>query len=151
MARAKTENFHEMVIEIEGETPGTFIKICGLTGNSMNRSHNMSTTEVPDCDDESLPAAVERAVQSSEVTLSGTAVWAAQSHGLMMDWWYSGATKTIRVGHLKAEEGDTEYETGPAYLVNLNHSRERGQKVTAEIEIQFDGLPARSDKMAGGS
>ncbi len=145
MARAVTENFHEMIVEIE-TTPGsgTYSKICGLTGNALNRAHNMSTTEVPDCDDESLPAAVERAVQSSEVTLSGTGVWAAQSHGKMMDWWYSGATLNIRVGHLKAEPGDTEYETGPAYLVNLNHTRERGQKVTAEIEIQFDGLPTRT-------
>jgi len=150
MARAKTENFHEMVVEIEGDTPGSFVKICGFTGNVINRTHNMSTTEVPDCDDESLPAAVERAVQSTEVTLSGTGVWAAQSHELMMDWFYSGATKNIRVGHLKAEEGDTEYETGPAYLVSLNHSRERGQKVTAEIEIQFDGLPTRTPKEGDG-
>lgn len=145
MARAVTENFHEMVVEVEW-TPGSgvFAKWCGLTGNALNRTHNMQTTEVPDCDDESLPAAVERAVQSSEVVLSGTGVWAAQSHGNAMDWWYSGQTRNIRVGHLKAEPGDTEYETGPAYLVNLNHSRERGQKVTAEIEIQFDGLPTRS-------
>lgn len=150
MSRAKTENFHEMVVEIEGDTPGTFVKICGFTGNAINRSHNMSTTEVPDCDDESLPASVERAVQSTEVTLSGTGVWAAQSHELMMDWFYSGATKNIRVGHLRSEVGDTEYETGPAYLTSLNHSRERGQKVTAEIEIQFDGLPTRTDKVAPG-
>lgn len=147
--RANTENFHEMVVEIEGNTPGSWTKICGLTGNSLNRTHNMSTTEVPDCDDESLPAAVERAVQSSEVALSGTGVWAAQSHGTMMDWWYSGTTKSIRVGHLKAEPGDTEYETGVAYLVNLNHTRERGQKVTAEIEIQFDGMPTRVPAESG--
>lgn len=150
MARATTANFHEMVVEIE-TAPSVFSKICGLTGNSINRSHNMSTTEVPDCDDESLPAAVERAVQSSEVTLSGTAVWAAQSHELMMDWWYSGATKNIRVGHLKADAGDTEYEEGSAYLVSLNHSRQRGEKVTAEIEIQFDGIPTRTAKPGGGS
>lgn len=149
MARATTENFHEMVIEVETTAgSGIYAKLCGLTSNAMNRSHNMQTTEVPDCDDESLPAAVERAVQSSEVALSGTGVWAAQSHGTMMDWWYSGATRNIRVGHLKASVGATEYETGPAYLVNLNHSRERGQKVTAEIEIQFDGLPTRTAKGA---
>ena len=149
MARATTENFHEMVVEVE-TTPGSgvYSKMCGLTGNALNRTHNMQTTEVPDCDDESLPAAVERAVQSSEIVLSGTGVWAAQSHGTMMSWWYSGATKNIRVGHLKANPGDTEYESGPAYLTTLNHSRERGQKVTAEIEIQFDGLPTRTAKGA---
>lgn len=145
MARAVTENFHEMVVEIETATPGTWSKICGLTGRTVNRSSNMSTTETPDCDNEALPAAVERAVQSQEVTVSGTGVWAAQSHGIMMDWWYSGATKNIRIGHLKAIEGDTQYETGPAYLVSLSHAAERGQKVTAEIEIQFDGLPIRTE------
>ena len=143
--RATTENFHEMVVEIETLTPGVWSKICGLTGRTINRTSNMSTSEVPDCDNEALPASLERAVQSQEVTVSGTGVWAAQSHGVMMDWWYSGSTKNIRIGHLKAEPGDTEYETGPAYLVSLNNTAERGTKVTAEIEIQFDGLPTRTD------
>lgn len=148
MARAVTENFHEMVVEIETATPGTWTKICGLTSRTASRTSNMSTSEVPDCDNEALPASLERAVQSQEVTVSGTGVWAAQSHGVMMDWWYSGATKNIRIGHLKAEEGDTEYETGPAYLVSLNNTAERGTKVTAEIEIQFDGLPTRTEAEA---
>jgi len=148
MARAVTENFHEMVVEIETATPGTWTKICGLTSRTASRTSNMSTSEVPDCDNEALPASLERAVQSQEVTVSGTGVWAAQSHGVMMAWWYSGATKNIRIGHLKAEEGDTEYETGPAYLVSLNNTAERGTKVTAEIEIQFDGLPTRTEAEA---
>lgn len=144
MARAVTENFHEMVLEVETETPGTYAKLCGLTSRTVNRTSNMQTSEIPDCDDESLPAAVERAVQSQEVTISGTGTWAAQSHGTMMDWFYSGATKNIRIGHLKAEPGDTEYETGPAYLSTLNNTAERGTKVTAEISVEFDGLPTRS-------
>lgn len=145
MVRAVTENFHEMVLEVE-TTPGSgiYAKICGLTSRSVNRTSNMQTSEIPDCDDESLPAAVERAVQSQEVTIPANGSWAAQSHGLMMDWWYSGQTKNIRVGHLKAEPGDTEYEAGPAYLVNLNNVAERGTKVTADFEIQFDGLPTRT-------
>ena len=145
MARAVTENFHEMIVEVE-TTPGsgTYAKLCGLTSRTINRTSNMQTSEIPDCDDESLPSAVERAVQSQEVTLSGTGTWAAQSHGTMSDWWYSGATKNIRVGHLKAEPGDTEYETGPAYLTTLNNTAERGTKVTAEISLEFDGLPTRA-------
>jgi len=123
--------------------PAVWSKICGLTQRGIERTHNMQTTEVPDCDDESLPAAVERAVQSSEVTSSGTGVWAAQSHEMMMDWWYSAATKYIRVGHIKAATGDTKYEQGPAYLTQLNNAAERGTKVTADISIEFDGLPQR--------
>ncbi|MDI6834508.1 MAG: phage tail tube protein [Rhizobiaceae bacterium] len=145
MARATTENFHQMV-EIETDTPGVYSKICGVTSRSVNRTSNMSTSEVPDCDDESLPASVERAVQSQEVTISGTGVWASQSHGTMLNWWYSGATKNIRVGHLNAAVGETEYESGPAYLASINNTAERGSKVTSEIEIQFDGLPTRTAK-----
>ncbi len=146
MAYATSAKFHQMVVEIETGTPGVYSKICGVTSRSVNRTSNMSTSEVPDCDDESKPSAVERAVQSQEVTISGTGVWASQSHGTMLDWWYSGATKNIRVGHLNAAVGETEYETGPAYLVNINNTAERGSKVTSEIEIQFDGLPTRTAK-----
>jgi Phage tail tube protein len=145
MARAGTANFHEMVVEVEWVAEsGTYSKVCGITSRGINRQHNMQTSEVPDCDDESLPAAVERAVQSSEVTISGSGVWARQSHENMLDWWYGGATRNIRVHHVNADPGDTEYETGPAYLQSINNQAERGTKVTAEIAIEFDGLPTRT-------
>ncbi|WP_418460392.1 phage tail protein [Brucella intermedia] len=144
-----TAAFPDFVLEVETETEGTFAKICALTQRGINRQHNMQTTEVPqDCDDESLPSAIERAVQSSEVTISASGVWSSQSHKLLMDWWYSGQTKNIRVQHVKAAVGDTEYETGPAYLVGLNNAVEKGQKVSAELDIQFDGVPARTAKVA---
>lgn len=147
MARATTANFHQMVVEVE-TTPGSgvYAKLCGLTSRGINRQSNMSTSEVPDCDDESLPAAVERAVQSQEVTIPGSGVWASQSHETMLDWWYSGATKSVRVQHVNAAVGDTEYETGDAYLVSIANQAERGTKVTAEISIEFDGIPTRTPK-----
>lgn len=144
MAKAITEAFHEMVLEVEDATPGTWLKICGLTERGVNRTHNMQTTEVPDCDDESLPASLERAVQSSEVTIAANGVWAAQSHELVMDWWYSGQKQNIRVQNVLAETGDTEFETGMAYLTSLNNVAARGQKVTADMTIEFDGLPTRT-------
>ncbi|MDX0007831.1 hypothetical protein GOB40_13920 [Sinorhizobium meliloti] len=147
MARATTANFHQMVLEVEVTAgSGVYSKLCGLTSRGINRQSNMSTSEVPDCADESLPAAVERAVQSQEVTISGSGVWAAESHEVMLDWWYSGATKSIRVQHVNAAVGDTEYETGNAYLVSISNQAERGTKVTAEISIEFDGIPTRTAK-----
>ncbi len=145
-----TAEFQHFVVEVEGDAPGAYKRICGITQRGISRQHNMQTTEVPgDCEDESLPNVVERAVQSSEVSISGTGVWAAQSHQMMLDWWYSGQKKVIRIRHVNAAVGDTEYETGPAILVNLNNDVEKGQKVTAEIEIQFDGLPERTAKVSG--
>lgn len=147
MAYADTAKFSELVLEVEWvASSGTYAKVCGITSRGINRQSNMQTSEVPDCDDEDLPAAVERAVQSQEVTISGSGVWAKQSNGKMLDWWYSGATKNIRVRHVNAEVGDTEYESGPAYLSSLSNQAERGTKVTAEMSIEFDGLPTRTDK-----
>lgn len=150
MASPNTEKFHQMVLEVETDTPGTFAKICGITGRTVNRSLNVQETEVPgDCDDESVPSQVQIDPQSLTVNVSGTAVWASQSHGMMMDWIYLKQRKNIRVGHLNAAVGDTEYESGPAYLVTVNDSAQKSAgAVTREIEIRFDGTPARTDKAA---
>ena len=149
MAKAQTANFHEMVVEVEWDpvgAEGVYSRWCGLTSRGINRQHNMSTTAVPDCDDEAKPAVNERAVESSDVTISGSGVWAKQSHEHALDWWYSGQTLNIRVHHVRADPGDTEYEEGAAYLVNLSNQADRGQKVTADIQIEFDGVPTRTPK-----
>ncbi len=147
MARATTENFAQMIVEVEWvASSGTYAKVCGLTSRGVSRVSNMTSSSIPDCDDETLPAAIGKSVDSQEVTISGSGVWASESHGKMMDWFYSGATKNVRIQNVLAASGDTEYETGPAYLTNLSNSVERGQKVTAEISIEFDGLPSRTDK-----
>lgn len=146
MAVAVTEKFEEMVLEIETAVPGTYTKICGLTDVEITRASNIDTVEIPDCDDESLPHSIEKQVRSIEVTISASGVWAQQSWGLMSDWFYSGSTKNIRVRNTKALSGDLETEAGPALLASLNNSRTKGQKVTASVEIQFDGTPARTDK-----
>lgn len=148
MTRATTAKFHQMVLEVETETPGTWARLCGLTSRGINRTSNMETSNVPDCDDESLPDSVERSVQSQEVTIDASGVWAAQSHKTMMDWWYSGASKNVRINHLNAPAASTQFETGPAYLTSLNNVAERGPKVTAELTIEFDGVPTRTAKEA---
>ncbi|ETX26401.1 hypothetical protein RISW2_07145, partial [Roseivivax isoporae LMG 25204] len=61
MARAKTAKFEEFILEVEVDPTGdagTYVPLCGLTDVSINRSSNIDTTEVPDCDDESLPYAI---------------------------------------------------------------------------------------------
>lgn len=148
MAVAVTEKFEEMILELETSTPGTYAKICGLTDVTINRTANVDTVEIPDCDDESLPHSVERQVRNIEVTISATGVWAQSSWGKLSDWFYSGGTKNIRLRNTKASVGDIETEAGAALLTSLTNSRTKGQKVTAEVEIQFDGTPTRTDKAA---
>lgn len=149
MARATTAKYEEMVLEIETmPSSGTYAALCGLIDVTINRTSNVDTSEIPDCDDESLPLSLERQVRSQEVTVNATGVWALQSNETMLDWWYSGSTLNARLRNIKAEndglEGDTYAEGGPALLVSLNNSRTKGQKVTAELDIQFDGVPVRT-------
>ena len=152
MSYADTMRYEQMILEVE-TTPasGTYAALCGLTDVTINRTSNIDTTEIPDCDDESLPLSLERAVRSQEVTISATGVWALQSHETIMSWWYGGSTLNIRLRNAKVEAdgatGDTETEAGPAILVSLNNSRTKGQKVTAELEINFDGVPTRTAKV----
>lgn len=147
MAYATTGGFSKLVVEVEWTaSSGIYSRWCGLTSRGVNRQANMQTNESPDCDNEDAPSEVKRSVQSQEVTVSGSGVWAAESHGDAMDWWYSGLSKNVRIRHVSAQVGATEYETGPAFLTQLNNAVEKGGQITAEIAIEFDGLPARTDK-----
>lgn len=153
MAKAETAKYQHLILEVEFDPvgdAGNYSIICGMIDVSVTRTSNIDTTEVPDCTDESLPLSVERSVRSQEVSASGTGVWALSSNSKISDWWYSGATLLARLRNAKVEAdgvtGDIITETGPAILVSLNNSRTKGQKVTAEIELQWDGVPVRGLK-----
>lgn len=152
MAAPSLQQFHEFVVEIETNTPGTYAKICGITGRSVNRNVSIEEITVPrDCSDESLGVETKLSPGPLVVTINGTAKWAQQSHGTMMDWIYSKATKNVRVQHVNAAVGDTEYESGPAYCVQLNDNAEiegTNKYTVREIEIRFNGEPTRTAKSA---
>lgn len=146
MAIAVTEKYEEMILEIEtAPESGVYSPICGLIDVTISRTASVDSAEVPDCDDESLPLSVEKQVRSIEVTISGTGVWARSSQGMLKDWFYSSATKNIRLRDTVAASGDTEIESGPALLTTLTNTRTKGVKVSAEVELQFDGVPTRTD------
>lgn len=145
MVQAITEKFEELVLEVSDDGV-TWARLCGLIDVDVTRTANTDSVEIPDCDDESLPLSTEKSVRSIEIAVSGTGVWAQQSHGTLMDWFYSSATKQARIGNLNAAVGQTEYESGNAYLTDLSNSRAKGQKVTASISVEFDGTPTRTAK-----
>ncbi|KPF47067.1 phage tail tube protein [Rhizobium sp. AAP43] len=148
MVAPTSAEFKDFVLEVEITSgSGVYTKVCGLTARDIKRKANINSNEVPsDCSDESLPSEIKKGVQSQEVMVGGSGVWAKQSHEMMLDWWYSGQTKNIRLQHVNAAVGDTEYESGPAILAELNNAVEKGQVVNAEISIEFNGLPTRTAK-----
>lgn len=148
MAKATTQKFAEMILEVEFDpvgAAGTYVAICGMIDVSISRTAQVDTAEVPDCADESLPLSVEKEVRSIDVSVSSSGVWALESNKKMLDWFYSSAPLNARLRNKKVEDdgatGDPYQETGPALLSQLNNSRTKGQKVTGEIELQFDGTP----------
>lgn len=147
MAKATTEKFSELVLEVE-TTPssGTYARLCGFIDVEITRTASIDTAEVPDCDDDDLPLSTEKEVRSIEVKASGTGIWAQESHEKLMDWFYNSSKLNVRIGNLNAAVGDTEYETGPALLATLGESRTKGKKVSASIDIEFDGTPTRTAK-----
>lgn len=149
MARAITETFGQFQILVgDGEEPEVFSVICGLTSKGVQRTASTNTTVVPDCANEDLPGYEEADVASISVSISGSGVWAQQNHEMLMDWFYSAATKNVKIRNMNAAVGDTEYENAPAILTTLSQTGERGNKVQGEIAILFTQQPTRVAKAA---
>ena len=149
MAKASTAKFEKSLFEVEF-SPGVWSRPCGLTSRGINRENNMTETRVPFCGseaEEAKPMAVELTPDSTVVTISGAGGWAQEHHEEFMQWFYGGTLKNVRWRHANAAVGDTEYETGPAYLTTLNNeSTKENGTVTADISIRFDGTPTLTPK-----
>lgn len=144
-----TEKYEEMILEVEFDpavTPAVFTPICGMIDVSIKRTSNVDTMEVPDCDDESKPLSVEREVRSQEVIVTASGVWAKSSNSKLIEWWRSGTTLKVQLRNTKAATGDIEIEAGPALLSQVNNDRTKGKKVSADIQIEFDGIPTTTMK-----
>lgn len=146
MALATTLKFEQLVLELETDTPGTYAKICGLVGVTVNYSSEVEETEVPDCSDESLPLVKEKTVRSTDWSVSADGVWAATSHESLFQWWKGGAAKNVRISYSAATVGDVEIVSGAALLTGLTHTRAKGQKVTATIELTGNGAVTTTDQ-----
>jgi hypothetical protein len=155
MAIADTMDFDEMVLEVEFDpegAAGTYNRICAMIDISWNRSKNVSTDEIPDCADESLPFHIRRFTTSIDITASGTGKWSMAFDKRMKDWFYNDTTLNVRLRSAKVEAdgsvGDYESEAVPMKLLNLSNSRTKGQTVAAEIEIGRDGPVTLNAKIA---
>jgi len=147
MAQPTTSTFKDFAIHLgDGADPEVFTFICGLTSRGLSISNNTSTTPVPDCADEDLPAFEEVAIVSQGVTVSGSGIFTREDQKDMLDWAMDGALKNIRVYPGKSTTGDVNYYSGPAYLTALEITGERGGKVQASITIAFTSKPTETLK-----
>ena len=144
MVQAVTAKFSEFVIHLgDGATPEVFTKICGLTSKGVNFNNNTTTTAVPDCDDEELPAFEEEDVTSQQIEVSGSGVWSAAHHGIMLDWALDGTQKNIKLEFVNAPTGTAQFLNGPAILKTLGNTGGRGERRQSDIAIAFANKPTK--------
>jgi len=153
MAYATTSSYDKTTLAVEFDpvgSAGTYTTICGITEWSYTENTNLDETEVPDCDDLSLPLQVERSVRSRGATISASGVWALSSHQAIRDWVESGQTLSVQLTFVVVTDSgtatDTETLTGDAYMTNLSYNMSYGNKVNASFELQFDGVPTSALK-----
>ncbi|KZK82147.1 Phage major tail protein 2 [Pseudovibrio sp. Ad13] len=147
MTKPTTERFEEMVLEVDFAEDGNYARVCGLKGVTIQRQANVDETEVVDCDDESKPNEILSDVRSVKVSVSAEGTWAQESHGKMMNWFYSAKHLPVRLGNKKAASGDPEWEKAPAILSQLSQARSDGKgRVTKTIEINMVGTPEIENK-----
>jgi len=150
MAQPTTSTFKEFAIHVgNGAAPTeVFAFICGLTSKGLSISNNTSTTPVPDCADEDLPAFEEVAIASQSVSVSGSGIFTVEDQKEMLEWAMDGTVKNIRVYPGKSAVGDVNYYAGPAILSSLEITGERGTKVQASMTINFTTKPTQTLKTA---
>jgi hypothetical protein len=120
-----------------GATPEVFSRMCGLMSRGFNQTVATGETNVPYCDDETLPAITMRSATalSAEITGSGTlavedvAAWDAAK----------GVSKNYQVNlELPLAQGGVSW-TLPMILTNLNLKGTKGEKVTFDVTLVSSG------------
>lgn len=147
MATGTSSSFGNFKIEIgDGATPTeAFTFICGLTSKGIDMSSDVVTSEVPDCANEDLPSWQEKDVKSITATLSGSGMWTAQAHETLFQWWLTAAKKNVKVSWMLAATGDVKTMTAPAVLTKLGQTVAKGERLSADISIEFSAKPTTTD------
>ncbi len=143
---ATTARFHEMALHLETATPGTYAAVCGLIGCEFTFTSETADAQIPNCTNEALPHEIVREVISTDWSCSATGVWARESHERLLQWALTGAIVNVRFIYTAAAVGDVEFITGPAILTSLTHSREKGQRVSAQLQIVKAGAVTTTDQ-----
>lgn len=140
--------FAQFIIELEDRTtPGTFNRPCGLTSKGFKRSANTSEATVPNCDDESLPAEIQRGLISKDWSIDGAATMDLDD----FDDWEARLDEEVNVRvsrpNVGVSGGSGNYVawTGPALITTFDVNADFGAKAaTGSITLTGAGSLVRS-------
>lgn len=142
MAQPTTSKFSDFAIHVETDTPGTYEFVCGLTSKGLDIQNSTSSTAVPDCADEDLPAWNEEQITSQGMAIKGSGVFTREKAKVILEWALDGEEKNVRVYPGKANVGDIEYFQGLAILKTVGLQVNRGERVQQSLDLAFVVKPA---------
>lgn len=122
----------------DGEDPEAFAAPCGLTTKGLTIQKNLSEVDIPDCDDPDAPFWLARDVTNLSISISGEGVLAAESEAI----WIAAAYSTEAVNAKVEIEFSTGIRTfsGAFHVDNFGINANQGQRVSASISLQSDGI-----------
>lgn len=147
MAQAKTLKFSNQLIMLgDGATPTeAFAAPCGFTTLSMTVNIEVSSTNVPDCDDPDLPAWLESDEVSKQMALSGDGVLDRDAMQIWREWLLAGGEKNVRWFTSGAAADGGGYYEAPAILSQYQETGQRGQRWNISIGLTLNGKPTWTD------
>jgi hypothetical protein len=123
-------------------SPDTFVAPCGFTQKALTLSATSSETNVPDCDDPTAAAWVEREVAALSGQITGSGVMALESLDEWREWFESGDVRPIRAQFDTTLANNGGYYEGNAILTNLGFStalQQDGNKIQLAVTIDSAG------------
>lgn len=75
------QNARELVIKREGDTPGTFVFVCGIRTRTFQMSNAQIDNTVPACDDPSKPIVASAMPGRQTITFSGDGLFDSDAVG----------------------------------------------------------------------
>jgi hypothetical protein len=140
MAQPRTLKFGNFIIELENpENAGDFIAPCAFVQKGLEFTANVTTQQIPDCDDPDAPFWEASEVSSLAMRLSASGIMALEHLPLWRTVFFSAVSVNARAripGNKAAGGG---HYGGKLVLTSFNHNASLGQKVEQAIAGQGDG------------
>lgn len=141
MASVKALDGTKLLVQIEA-TPGsgTFAHDCLINlDRGISFSANGSDTNVPDCDDPSLPAWRQSFIDSISAEISGGGILHTTSSEAFFVWLNSGASKNVRCRIDTTALDGGGYWAGAFKLTQFNITGSRGGTINADVTMINNG------------
>ncbi len=97
MAQATTARAGAIVVQIESDTPGTYINVCGITKREWGLEKSLNDFEVPDCTDLNAAQWVQRVVKSISSGASMGGVVSKESLPTLLTLFMVNSSREMRV------------------------------------------------------